>query len=73
MPAIKYRVTLTGEEVEMLEAFLRKGKHGAHQQARARILLKAAAGCQDAEIMEALSVSATMAGNTRSVADSGRC
>ena len=65
MPAIKYRVTLTREEVEMLEAFLRKGKHGARQQARARILLKAAAGCQDAEIMEALSVSATMVDNTR--------
>ena len=64
MPAIKYRVTLTDEEVERLEAFLRKGKHRARQQTRARILLKAA-GCQDAEIMAALSVSATMVGNTR--------
>lgn len=65
MPAIKYRVTLSDEEVERLEAFLSKGKHGARQQTRARILLKAAAGCQDAEIMAALSVSATMVGHTR--------
>jgi transposase len=64
MPAIKYRITLT-EEVEMLESLLRKGKSAARKQTRARILLKAAAGCKDGEIMEALAVSATMVGNTR--------
>ena len=65
MPAIKYRVTLTEEEVEMLEALLRKGKSAARKQTRARILLKAAAGCKDAIIMEALAVSAGMVYKTR--------
>lgn len=65
MPAIKYRVTLTEDEVEMLETLLRKGKSAARKQTRARILLKAAAGCKDAAIMEALAISATMVGNTR--------
>ena len=65
MPAIKYRVTLSDEEVELLEALLRKGKSAARKQTRARILLKAAAGCKDAEIMKALAVSATMIYNTR--------
>ena len=55
MPTIKYRVTLSDEEVEMLETVLRKGKSAARKQTRARILLKAAAGCKDAEIMKALS------------------
>ena len=65
MPAIKYRVTLSDEEVEMLEALLRQGKSAARKQTRARILLKAAAGCKDAEIMSALAISATMVANTR--------
>lgn len=65
MPAIKYRVTLTDDEVEMLEAMLRKGKCAARKQTRARILLKAAAGCKDAAIIEALAVSATMIHHTR--------
>ena len=65
MPAIKYRVTLTEAEVETLEGLLRKGKSAARKQTRARILLKAAAGCKDAVIMEALAVSATMIYNTR--------
>ena len=65
MPAIKYRVTLTDDEVDMLETLLRKGKSAARKQTRARILLKAAAGCKDAAIMEALAISATMIYNTR--------
>lgn len=65
MSAIKYRVTLTDDEVEMLETLLRKGKSAARKQTRARILLKAAAGSKDAAIMEALAVSAAMVGNTR--------
>jgi transposase len=65
MPAIKYRVSLTEEEKEMLESLLRKGKSAARKQTRARILLKAAAGSQDAEIMKALAISATMVFNTR--------
>lgn len=65
MPPIKYRVKLTEDGVEMLESLLRKGKSAARKQTRARILLKAAAGCKDAEIMNALAISATMIGNTR--------
>jgi ATP-dependent DNA ligase len=56
---------LSEEEVELLEGLLRKGKSAARQQTRARILLKAAAGCKDAEIMNALAISAAMVGNTR--------
>ena len=56
MPAIKYRVTLTEEEKESLETILRKGKSAARTQAQARILLKAATGCKDEEIIEALGV-----------------
>lgn len=65
MPAVKFRVTLTDAEVEMLDSSLRKGKSAACTQTRPRILLKAAAGCRDAAIMEALEVSATMIYNTR--------
>lgn len=65
MPAIKYRVTLTAEEVEQLESLLHKGRSAARKQSRARILLKAAAGCQDSEIMEALGVSCGMVGTIR--------
>jgi len=65
MPAIKYRVLLTQDEKAMLEAMLRKGKSAARAQTRARILLKAAAGCRDHEIIEALGVSAAMVGKTR--------
>jgi transposase len=65
MPAIKYRVTLTAEEQEQLDSLLHKGKSAARKQTRARILLKAAAGCQDSEIMEALGVSATTVGKIR--------
>jgi hypothetical protein len=65
MPAIKYRVKLTEEEKEGLESLLRKGKSAAHQQTRARILLKAASGSKDAEVMEALDVSATMSYHPR--------
>jgi transposase len=65
MPALKYRVTLTSDEEALLEALVRKGKCSARQQTRARILLKAAAGCQDDEIMQALSVSATMVAHAR--------
>jgi hypothetical protein len=32
MPAIKYRVTLSDEEVEMLEALLRQGKSAARKR-----------------------------------------
>jgi transposase len=65
MPAIKYRVTLTAEETEELKSLTHKGKSTARKQTRARILLKAAEGCPDKEIMEALDVSASMVGRIR--------
>lgn len=65
MPAIKYRVTLSEEEKTELEALLKKGRSAARQQTRARILLKAAAGCRDEEIVQALGVSVSMVARTR--------
>ena len=65
MPAIKYRVTLTTEEEEQLKGLVHKRKSAARKQTRARILLKAAAGCQDSEIMEALGVGASTVGKIR--------
>jgi hypothetical protein len=60
MPAIKYKVNLTEAEKLNLEALLHKGKSAVRSQTRARILLKAASGCQDKAIMEALNVSLSM-------------
>lgn len=65
MPAIKYKVNLTDEEKLKLEALLRKGESAARCQTRARILLKAASGCQDPAIIEALKVSPAMVAKTR--------
>jgi transposase len=65
MPGIKYRVSLTEEEKAKLEGLLRKGKSSARQQTRARIMLKAAAGSQDKEIIDALDVSASLIYDTR--------
>lgn len=65
MPAIKYKVTLTDEERQTLEQFIRKGKTSSRSHTRARILLKATAGLQDKAIMEALGVSASMIYKTR--------
>lgn len=54
MPARKYHVTLEPLERAHLEALLQRGKHASRKLTRARILLKAADGCQDATIVEAL-------------------
>ena len=56
MPKKKYIVTLTDSEREELEQLLRSGKHASRKLTRARILLKAAAGCRDEEIVQALGV-----------------
>jgi len=56
MPAIKYKASLTDEEKSELEALIHKGKNAARSQTRARILLKAAAGPQDKDIIQALDV-----------------
>jgi transposase len=58
-------VTLKAEEKEMLESLPRKGKSTARRQTRARILLKAAVGEKDKEIMKALSVFAVTVYRTR--------
>lgn len=65
MPALKYRVMLMDDERAALEALVTKGKCAARTQTRARILLKAADGWQDAAIMAALNVSATMVAKIR--------
>jgi hypothetical protein len=65
MPAIKYRVTLSEDETTALEALLKKGKSAARKQTRAWMLLKAAAGCWDEEIVQTLNVSVSMVAKTR--------
>ena len=65
MPAITDRVTLTDEEVDTLDALWHQGKCAARQQTRARMLWKAAAGCPEAAILEALGVSARIVGHPR--------
>jgi hypothetical protein len=72
MPAIKDRVTLTDEEVDTVEALWHQGKRAARQQPRARMLWKAAAGCPEAAILEALGVSARMVGHPLQRADIDR-
>jgi transposase len=56
MPKKKYIVALSDAEREELEQLLRSGKHATRKITRARILLKASAGCRDEEIVEALGV-----------------
>ena len=51
MPALKYKVNLTEDEKRGLEAMINKGKAAARHLTRARILLKAAAGIQDKDII----------------------
>lgn len=65
MPAIKYKVNLTEEEKCQLEDLVHQGKSAARRQTRARILLKAAAGVQDKDIIQALAVSPSMVAKTR--------
>ena len=65
MPAIKYKVNLTDDEKLHLEALIHKGKSAARSQTRARILLKATAGLQDKDIIQALDVSPSMVAKTR--------
>lgn len=52
MPAKTYHVALTTEESVSLEQRLRRGNHSARKLTRARILLKAAMGMSDEEIVQ---------------------
>jgi transposase len=65
MPAIKYKLNLSDDEKLQLETLLRKGKSAARSQTRARILLKAASGIQDKDIIETLGVSPSMVAKRR--------
>ncbi len=56
MPKKKYAVDLSTEEREQLHQLIRCGKTSARKLTRARILLKAAAGCTDEDIVAALNV-----------------
>ncbi len=65
MPAKLYRVDLSGSEREELERLTRKGKVSARKMKRAQILLKAAEGWRDEDIMQALSTSRSTVERTR--------
>lgn len=65
MPAIKYKVTLSDDEIQNLERLIHKGKSASRSHTRARSLLKAASGFQDQAIIEALDVSPSMVYKTR--------
>ena len=65
MPAIKYKVNLSDDERQILQAVVQKGKSAARSQTRARILLKAAEGSRDKDIIDALNVSPSMVAKTR--------
>lgn len=56
MPKKKYLVKLSAEEREELQQLIRRGKTSARKITRARILLKAADGSTDDEIVVALGV-----------------
>ena len=61
----KYLVDLSEAERDELTDLIRSGKHSSRRITRARILLKAAAGCTDAEIVRALSVGVVTVVRTR--------
>ena len=65
MPAIKYKVNLSDDERQILQAVVQKGKNVARSQTRARILLKAAEGSRDKDIIDALNVSPSMVEKTQ--------
>lgn len=65
MPAKIYTVELSTEERAELEALTRKGKISARTMKRAQILLKAAAGWCDEEIMRAVETSRSTVERTR--------
>lgn len=65
MPAIRYKVSLSEDEKQHLQALIHKSTSAARSQTRARILLKAAEGVQDKAIIETLGVAPSMVANTR--------
>jgi transposase len=65
MPAKRYKVDLSREERAEIEGLTRKGKVSARKMKRAQILLKAAEGWRDDEIVQALSTSRSTVERTR--------
>jgi transposase len=61
----KYLVDLSDAEQEELQELIRRGKHSSRRVTRARMLLKAAAGCTDEEIVAALGVGLATVERTR--------
>jgi transposase len=61
----KYIVDLSDTEHDELKHLIRSGKHSSRRVTRARILLKAASGCTDQEIVQALSVGVATVERTR--------
>jgi transposase len=61
----KYLVDLTADERATLQALVRRGKTAARKVTRARILLHAARGATDAEIVAALGVGQATVERTR--------
>lgn len=55
MPKKKYLVDLSSDEREELRQLVRRGKHSSRKVTRARILLLAATGATDEQIVAALS------------------
>ena len=53
----RYRVTLTDEEIQVLNDILSKGKHSAQKRNRAQALLLASQGWTDGKIVEAVQIS----------------
>jgi putative transposase len=60
-----FKVSLKEEEREKLQKYLHQGKSSARSLTRARILLLADAGRSDSEIVDALSVSRSLASRIR--------
>lgn len=65
MPAAKYVVGLTEDEQARLRRLLRGGKAPVRMVTRARVLLKADAGCTDAQIASALDMGVATVSRTR--------
>ncbi len=65
LPLNPRKINLSDNERQILQAVVQKGKSAARSQTRARILLKAAEGSRDKDIIDALNVSPSMVAKTR--------
>ena len=59
------KINLSDNERQILQAVVQKGKSAVRSQTRARILLKAAEGSRDKDIIDALNVSPSMVAKMR--------